>query len=289
MTRMALAAALILGLSGEAVLAKPNWKSGTNDRNASDFARWRGSPLGLATGWAPWNNWNGMLSYMKGGGPARLKARNANVSIGLGLFPKTGGNLADCAAGRYASMFRTMGSSLAAKGVGDAEIRLGWEASNAGYPWTAVGKSATQWKACFTSAARALKTGSPRLRIAWHMAKKGKINVNTIWPDGAPITNIGVSHYDDPWARFGMETKNGSPVGLRAWLAFAKKKGKKLELAEWGVGRRGDNPAYIQNMYDFFRAAGSDLAHEGYLNGNGHELLAPTRWPKSSARYRELF
>ena len=86
-----------------------------------------------------------------------------------------------------------------------------------------------------------------------------------------------------------METENGSPVGLRAWLAFARSKGKRLELAEWGVGRRGDNPAYIESMYDFFRSAGDGLAHEGYLNGNGHELYSRTRWPRSSARYRELF
>ena len=56
----------------------------------------------------------------------------------------------------------------------------------------------------------------------------------------------------------------GSPWGLRAWLAFAQSKGKKLEISEWGVGRRGDNPTYIQNMYEFFRDAGDGLAHEGY-------------------------
>ena len=74
--------------------------------------------------------------------PRMLKSRHANVSIGLGLFPRNGGNLADCAAGKYAGNFRTMGERLRSNGVGDAEIRLGWEASNAGYPWTAVGKSA---------------------------------------------------------------------------------------------------------------------------------------------------
>ena len=42
----------------------------------------------------------------------------------------------------------------AASGLGDAEIRLGWEANNAGYPWTAVGNRPTQWQSCFTKAAR---------------------------------------------------------------------------------------------------------------------------------------
>ena len=121
------------------------------------------------------------------------------------------------------------------------------------------------------------------------MAKKGKINVNTIWPDKAPITNVGVSHYDDAQARFGMETANGSPWGLRAWLAFAKSKGKKLELAEWGGGRRGDNPSYIQNMHNFFRDAGAGLAHEGYFNAGSHLIYSPARLKRSSEVYRSLF
>lgn len=289
MNQVVAAIVIFASVSGVPAFAGPTWSSGVGGGDPKAFASWRGSPLGLATGWAPWDSWNNMLSYMSSGNPRTLKSRHANVSIGVGLFPRNGGSLGECAAGRYANNFRSMGERLRANGVGDAEIRLGWEASNAGYPWTAVGKSATQWKDCFTSAAKALKAGSPSLRIAWHMAKVGKINVNTIWPADAPITNIGVSHYDDPWARFGMETENGSPAGLRAWLAFARSKGKRLELAEWGVGRRGDNPAYIESMYDFFRSAGDGLAHEGYLNGNGHELYSRTRWPRSSARYRDLF
>jgi hypothetical protein len=232
-----------------------------------------------------------MLKYMSGGGPRGLKARSSNISIGLGLFPQRGGNLADCAAGKYAGYFREMGSRLTANGAGDAELRLGWEASNASYQWTAVGRSATQWKACFTSAAKALKEGGPSLRIAWHMAKKGKINVNTIWPeDSSMITNIGVSNYDDPYARFDMETAYGdSPWGLRAWLAFARSKGKQIGLAEWGVGRVGDNPDYITRMYEFFRDAGSTLAHEAYFNSREHQLYSETRLPNASRRYRELF
>jgi hypothetical protein len=279
----------MLGLGSEAALAKPSWRSGASGGNASSFAAWRGAPLGLATGWAPWDNWSNMISYAGGGGPRRLKAASSNISIGVGLFPRSGGNLGDCAAGRYDANFRTMGSRLAANGAGNAEIRLGWEANNGSYPWTAVGRSAEQWKACFTRAARALKSGGPGLRIAWHMAKKGKIGVNNLWPDGAPITNVGVSHYDDDQARFGNETANGSPWGLRAWLAFARSKGKQLEMAEWGVGRRGDNPSYITNMYNFFRDAGGGLAHEAYFNGREHQLYSKTRLPRSSATYRSLF
>ncbi len=289
MKRVLLTALIALGLSSGMALAKPNWKSGANGSSAGSFASWRGHPLGLATGWAPWNNWSNMLGYMSGSSARTLRRMSSNVSIGVGLFPKSGGNLADCAAGKYAANHRSIGSRLASNGLGDAEIRLGWEANNPSYPWTAVGRSATQWKACFTNAAKAMKAGSPRLRISWHMAKKGRVNVHNLWPQGAPITNVGVSHYDDNQARFGNETANGSPWGLRAWLAFARSKGKKLELAEWGVGRGGDNPRYIQNMYAFFRDAGNGLAHEGYFNARVHQIYSATRLPKSSAMYRQLF
>jgi hypothetical protein len=292
MFRKILAISMLLGLSSQVAFAAPNWKSGSNGTKSHTFATWRGSPIQVAVGWAPRENWAGMLAYMSDSNPRQLRGQSSNVSIGVGLFPRNGGNLADCAANKYAGYHKSMGDRLRQNGVGDAEIRLGWEASGSSFPWSAVGKSPAQWKACFINAARAMKAGSSNLRIAWHMSKKPKMDVRTIWPEEAKglITNIGVSHYDDNEARFGTEmAPNGSPWGLRAWLAFAKSKGKKLEIAEWGVGRAGDNPSYIEKMHDFFSFAGSGLAHEGYLNGNIHVLYAATRFPKASKRYRELF
>lgn len=284
-----LAALILLCLTGQTALADPTWRSGGNGQAADKFAAWRGAPLGMVTGWAPWDNWDNMLSYMSGTNPRKLRSLSSNVSIGVGLFPRSGGNLSDCAANRYATNHRSIGSRLASNGVGNAEIRLGWEANGSWYPWTAVGRSASDWKACFTNAARALKLGSPELRITWHMAKRGQVNVTTIWPDQAPITNVGVSHYDDSQARFGTESVNGSTWGLRAWLSFARSKGKKLEMAEWGVGRSGDNPAYIESMYEFFRSAGDGLAHESYFNAGESTLYPSTRLSRSAQRYRDLF
>ena len=202
------------------------------------------------------DSWTGMLNYMSGKNPRTLRARSANVSIGLGLFPKSDGNLADCADDKYADNHRSIGSRLAANGVGDAEIRLGWEASNALFPWTAVGHPAEQWKACFTNAAKAMKAGSPR---AAHLLAHGQEGQDQRQHHLAR-RRADHQYRHQPLRRRPGPLRHGDggrqPWGLRAWLAFAKSKGKKLELSEWGVGRRGDNPAYIQNMYDFFRDAG---------------------------------
>jgi hypothetical protein len=290
--RSALAAAAIVASTGGAALADNSWRSGTRGSDAGSFASWRGTPLGVAVGWAPWDSWTGMLNYMSSSNPRALKAKSANVSIAVGLFPRSGGNLADCAAGRYAEQHRATGGRLAANGVGDAELRLGWEPSSPDFPWTAVNRPAAQWKACSANAARAIKGAAPNVRLSWHMNKKGHLDVRTIWPDAVAglVANVGGSHYDDAQARFGTETTDGgSPWGLRAWLAFARGKGKRLELAEWGVGRDGDDPGYVRNMYDFLREAGSSIAHEGYFNSGKFRIYPSTSLPRSSARYRELF
>jgi hypothetical protein len=200
--------------------------------------------------------------------------------------------LADCAAGQYVDEFETIASRLVSAGVGDAEIRLGWEPNSRDKPWTAAGKPPEQWRQCFVNAANALKETAPDLRISWHMNKKApRVDVNTLWDAeiAGLVTNIGVSHYHDEYARFGTETHNNSPWGLRAWLAFALGKGKKLEMAEWGVGRIGDRPDYIQELHDFFHYAGDGIAHEGYFNAGCCTLYPSTNKPKSAAKYRELF
>jgi hypothetical protein len=156
-------------------------------------------------------------------------------------------------------------------------------------PSTASTTESEQWKACFTRVANAMKAAGPNLRICWSMAKKGRIDVRTIWPDGAPITNICLSHYDDAYDRFGTETYLGGPWGLRAWLSFARGKGRKLAFGEWGVGRAGDNPQYIQDMHDFLVEAGDGIAHEAYFNTGDKQLYPVGENPKSSALYRELF
>ncbi|MGD9895021.1 MAG: hypothetical protein AB7I59_01555 [Geminicoccaceae bacterium] len=273
-----------------AVQAGATWTSGVRNNEATQtFAAWRGTSLKVVTGWIEWKaGWAGMYAYAGGVMPRTLRAKSPNVSFGHGLFPQ-GGDLAACAAGDYDDEQRTVAGRLAANGVGDAEIRLGWEASGDWFPWTAVGRPPEQWKACFTHVAKAMKAAAPRLRIGWFMAKKGRIDVRSIYPDGAPITNIGISHYDDGQERFGDETSLGGPWGLRAWLAFARGKGRRLAIGEWGVGRRGDNPAYIQAMYGFLREAGDAIAYEAYFNTGKYQLYPVAGNPRSSALYRQLF
>ena len=233
----AAAAAVLVTLAGSAAQAT-SWKSGTRTTStttATAFATWRGTNLGVVSGWVNWKNgWTGMYNYASGSNPRRLRSQSSNVSLAHGLFPK-GGTLSACASGQYDDEQRNVAKRLAANGVGDAEIRLGWEANGDWFPWKAAGVSADQWKTCFTKVAKAMKAAAPNLRICWSMGKKGRVDVRTLWPNGAPITNICLSHYDDAYARFGYETYKGGPWGLRAWLTFAAQQGQ--EARDRGVGR----------------------------------------------------
>ena len=104
-----------------------------------------------------------------------------------------------------------------------------------------------------------------------------------------PIINARVSHYDDAQHRFGHETYLGGPWGLQAWADFAHGKGKMFCLAEWGVGRAGDNPAYIQQMHDFLERNQGIVAHEAYFNTSKYRLYPVGSLPESSALYQQLF
>ena len=266
------------------------WKSGVrNNSYTNSFATWRATNNTVVSGWIDWKNgWSGMYSYASGSSPRSMRSKSSNVSFGHGLFPQ-GGSLAECAKGSYDDEQKEVARRLAANGVGDAEIRLGWEASGDWFPWSAAGKPADQWKSCFTHIAKAMKGQASGLRIGWFMAKKGRIDVRTIYPDDAPITNIGLSFYDDDQARFGNETYLGGPWGLQSWANFARDKGKKLAFGEWGVGRKGDDPAFITNMYNFLAANSGMIAHEAYFNTGEYQLYPIKSMPKSSSEYQKKF
>jgi hypothetical protein len=122
------------------------------------------------------------------------------------------------------------------------------------------------------------------------MAKKGRLDVRVLWPnDASSISGICLSHYDDAYDRIWDELYKGGPWGLRAWLKFAQDRKMRIGFGEWGVGRDGDNPQYIQDMYDFFKEAGSDLSHEAYNNSGKYQLFPVATMPKSSALYQKLF
>lgn len=125
------------------------------------------------------------------------------------------------------------------------------------------------------------------------------------WPAGADAKLIEARHRK-AWA----EWTYGSPRGLKFWRDFAIAHGKPLAIAEWGVKEQNapgeaqhgglDDPYFVEQMHAFINAPANHVAFHCYFDVDCpppvgmHRLTPgakgePSRFPASSARYRELF
>ena len=192
-------AAILAGLTGE-VQAAATWPSGVAC-SGGEFGGWRGTPIDVAVGWAPWKTgWEGMVKYFAQGAPRRLKQRAPIVSIGVALLTReSAGQFGACADGKFDSYFRAIGQHLSQQGLGNAHIRLGWEASGDWYPWS-IGNQAEAYKACFRRAAFALRSEALGLQINWHLSKKGRLKmpIDEVYPGNDVVDVIAISFPEYP-------------------------------------------------------------------------------------------
>ena len=92
---------------------------------------------------------------------------------------------------------------------------------------------------------------------------------------------IGVDAYDNG----GWNTVLNQTDGLAYWLSFAKAQGKPLTIPEWGIGSSGDDPTYIQDMYQWTRQNG--IAFECFYDYNDGSTNGS--FPKSAAEYQSVY
>ncbi|MBS0207624.1 MAG: beta-mannanase [Planctomycetes bacterium] len=130
-------------------------------------------------------------------------------------------------------------------------------------------------------------------------------NVNTYpWPADATVAEIAARQRKvwEEWIYY-------SPRGLKFWTEFAQKHSKPLAIPEWGLNRRPDghggqdNVHFIEQMHAFVNDPANRVAFHCYFDVNdsegGNHQLSPgpaksekregTEFPKSSARFKELF
>eukprot|EP01121_Diplochlamys_sp_Union-15-3_P020041 TRINITY_DN7690_c0_g1_i1.p1 TRINITY_DN7690_c0_g1~~TRINITY_DN7690_c0_g1_i1.p1 ORF type:complete len:377 (+),score=61.95 TRINITY_DN7690_c0_g1_i1:53-1183(+) len=89
--------------------------------------------------------------------------------------------------------------------------------------------------------------------------------------------------------------------GIQFWISYTKKQGKPLVFPEWGVWLQlhggGDNPYYIQQMYNIINDESNNIAYYSYFDVyafDGDHHLFPTpgvlpTLPLSAAKFKELF
>ena len=290
------------------------WASGSINSGTA-FEAWRGGRVeDVKTVFFGITTWQHMAA--SAGGLDQRLPQNQMI-VALGMLPKSSaGKLAQCAAGQFDTQIRAVVNGMLRNGAlasfqagRPVIIRLGWEANNTSsvYPWRAVGDGLS-WSACFRRWVDILDPKidhdadpdtppqrAGRFRIVWNMANKGTFAypIDNLWPGNDYVDVVGSQFYDRcPTVRDGDEagwqqasnsrTRSGSPIGPVAWLAFAKSKGKKYAVPEWGIGgpdtincgasadKGYDNPFFMRKMFEFFSANAGDIAFEAYFNGHGY-------------------
>ncbi|MGY3620758.1 glycoside hydrolase family 26 protein [Bradyrhizobium sp. USDA 10063] len=206
----------------------------------------------------------------------------------------TGTPLVDVADGLHDSEFEA-----AARAIAEAQpraiIRLGWEMNLSQMGWFAKGQEADYIRA-FRRVVDIFRRASSEFKFDWCPGwGPQEMPADLAYPGDDVVDYIGLDVYDfksegsveERWQTLFLK----APFGLEWHRDFAARHGKRVSFPEWGVGHAGDNPYFIQKMYDWFVENQHSIAYAAYFNVDG---LWPTqidtgRFPESEKLFRKLF
>lgn len=290
------------------VTAGVAWLSGASTTSVHGFDSWLGRDIDLDSLWTGRESWSTLtnISWL----PTRAQFPG-QLSIGIAMLPdESDATLQQCATGAYDTYYAQMGQQLSQIGRGNAYLRLGWEMNTASYRWANAWTDPGTWVSCWRHEVAALRSTDPAAQIVWNPNSTSTSEVVgkalSYYPGDAWVDVVGVDYYDawpalntrEAWdANFNRSEPDGMPVGLGAYLNFAKEHGKKLAVPEWGTstgdGTGGDDPFYIEQMHNFFAQHASDVAYEAYFDEwqqfSLSGLEGPSQLPAAAAEYRKLF
>jgi hypothetical protein len=306
---------LVIGLSaGPADAASPRvpkdrsglrWASGVFvtrqvPSGHDKFGTWRRAKTDIALTYTGRSTWTEIVK------PAWLYAywqqAPQTLVITAPMFPeKSRYSLAACAKGSYDSQWRAFGANAAKSGMAARTIvRLGWEFNGSWQPWAARNPAhfVSCWRRIFTAA----ESRAPALRWDWTV-NRGDSDVMSdardAWPGRKYVDIVGIDSYDG-WPGVlraaDWNAHYAGAWGLKFWADFARRKGKRLSVPEWGLypgtawagHNGGDNPLYIRRMFGFFKEQRGNLAYEAYFNDEdpAHASALDSANPRGAAEYR---
>lgn len=253
------------------------------------FSRWLGNEVTVGESFFDSQNWaqmedTGKFQYWGAwvnASPGRM------VTFGVAMFPwGTPGSLAECANGDYNQHWANIANNIAAAGLKNADLRMGWEFNGNWFIWSNIGKEA-DFAGCFRNVVTSMRRAQPNAGITfdWNPASVSGFMSETAWPGDQYIDYVGLDLYDE------QSTSAGTTM-MDQIAAFAKKHGKKLVFPEWGVSNRGnrDDPNYIKMMYEFFTNPINNVAWQVYFDVTADDAdhYLPS-FPNSAALYKQLF
>lgn len=275
------------------------WRSGmfvgTPDE-VNAFENFRGRPIDVVHGFTERDSWEGIESAswildFYASSPADIVISQPFWPVG------SGGSLQECADGAYGENWANYGRSLSAAGRTDAYTRLAWEFNGDWFEWSATDVDA--WKSCFRQVVQAVRSTAPDARFEWNMNAHGSSTSNgdawLSYPGDDVVDVVGIDPYDHfPVSRTSQEfdAQCTGREGLCTVIDFARERGKGVGVSEWGVINTGmgDNPVYIEKMYETFAEAADVMEYETYFNEDSVEGdLDGDNNPLSAETYRRLW
>ena len=272
-----------------------NWGPVGRERLLQDWEKWLKqeptSVLGVdfyaQTTWEDFHK----LSWVPGIWQKLNPVRNVVWSMPLSV---TGTRLADVADGLHDAEFEAAAQAIA-KAQPRAIIRLGWEMNLTSTSWFAKGQEADYVRA-FRRVVGIFRQYSSDFKYDWCPGWGPQDDpADLSYPGDDVVDYIGLDVYDfkfegsvqERWQTFYLK----APFGLEWQRDFAARHGKPMSYPEWGVGGFGDNPYFVQQMYDWFVQNQDNIAYAAYFDVDG---LWPTQidndqFPNSRLLFRKLF
>lgn len=263
----------------------------------------------------------------------------------VGMWP-WGSNVNDGAAGAYDFHWTNFATrTLLPYNITHWPIRLGWEFNGNWFPWSAQGNPtawAEYWRRIVTTIRAVPGCEDVKFVFCPIYGYQGwpAFDARTAYPGDDYVDFIGIDIYDEAWDPVPRGTTNpearwnhflNGPLMIQDWLDFCAAHNKPMCFPEWGLnihppGRLindgstyqpggGDNPRFIQGMYDIISNPANNVAFHSYFDveaGDGyHGLSTPitsfesldatrdnnyrrnlgpnTLFPQSAALYKTLF
>lgn len=283
------------------------WPSGITVGTPSQVTAWetfRGSKVGAIHAFAARSNWGEVESA--GWVMGYYKNSPELLVISQPFWPEgAGGSMGACAGGSYDANWKRYGTMLQNSGRKDKTVtRLAWEFNGDWFQWSA--RNPDQWKSCWQKVVTAVRSTAPGAKFEWAMNAHGSQTCGgdawKCYPGNEFVDLVGIDPYDhypaSPTATKFDEQCNDTE-GLCTVIKFARQQGKKVGVGEWGVaklpsqggGGGGDNPVYIEKMYETFYQGRDVMGYESYFNeaNYGNALVNPRQNPRSADRYVALF
>ncbi len=299
-----------------AVTARMPWKSGAwtggewGPRRVNDFAIWRGTRVDTVTTYPAYDTWEQMADSRWH--VSIFDGFAGQLVYGLPLLPTSGGSLTEVAAGARDDVWQAVAADLVAHGRSDSYVRVGLEANGDWFPWGSDSQGAASFRQAFQHVVRVMRGVGPDLQFVFDItcgkALAGSSDrlgsLEQLYPGDDVVDVVGCDAYDSYTTKVGSQSDFGrvarptDAAGLLDVVEFAQRHGKTFAVPEWGLTRvrshgAGDNPAFVQAMYAFFRQHAADLEFENYFNEPDDylksSLWAPTQNPRAAESYQRLW